>query len=537
MKSSTEARDGGTSRADLFAGFLVFLIALPLSLGISMASGFPPIAGILTAIVGGILTPLLGGARLTIKGPAAGLIVIVLGAVTELGQGDMATGYRRAIAVGVVAGVLQIALALARAGALGHVMPPAVIHGMLAAIGVIIVSKQTHTVLGVKPEAKEPLHLLAEIPHSVAHLNPEILVIGLVSLVLLFGLPRVPYKPLRRVPAPMVVLLAAVPLGFAFDLQHEHVYSLAGHEYHVGPGSLIRLPGSLLAALQAPDFSVITSPTSIKYIVMFALVGTIESLLSVGAVDAMDPERRTSDLDRDLLATGVANTLVAAIGGLPMISEIVRSRANIDAGARSGKANLFHGAFLLASVALIPVVLEQIPLAALGAMLIFTGTRLASPKEFAHALEIGRGQLAVFVTTCLVTLLTDLLVGVAAGLVLEVALHWPSGAPLSSVLRTRVTTERRGDGELVLRVEGAALFTGFLALRKHLVGVDDAVRRVVVDFERAVVIDHTVLEKLAAVSRSWSSRELAIIGLERHEPASKHPMAARRLRAPRGDRS
>lgn len=514
-------------KSDLSAGFLVFLVALPLCLGISMASGVPPISGILTAIVGGMVVSFLGSARLTIKGPAAGLIVIALGAVTELGAGNMAAGYRRALAVGVVAGVIQILFALTRAGVLGDLMPSSVVHGMLAAIGVIIISKQAHTVLGVSPQGKEPLHLLAEIPHSLMNLNPEVFFIGLISLLILFGLPLIQAPWAKRIPAPMLVLVTAVPLGFLFDLEHEHVYRLASHDYHVGPNFLIRLPGSLLSAITFPDFSMIFSLTSIKYIVMFSLVGTIESLLSVTAVDSLDPERRTSDLNRDLLATGIGNTIAAAIGGLPMISEIVRSKANIDNGAKSSMANFFHGSFLLLSLVLIPGVLQHIPLAALAAMLIYTGTRLASPKEFAHMYHIGPEQLLLFVTTMLVTLATDLLVGVGVGLLLKMALHVKNGAPLAKLFRT-VLSERRSGSELLLEVHEAAIFTNYLGLKRKLQSVPGDVKRVVIDFSNTWVVDHTVLNKLNAISRDWNDRDLVLTGLDEHMATSPHSLAARR---------
>lgn len=516
-----------TWKSDLISGFLVFLIALPLCLGISMASGFPPIAGILTAIVGGMLAKFLGSAPLTIKGPAAGLIVIALGAVTELGGGGAVSGYRKALAVGVIAGVLQIILALARTGVVGDMMPSSVVHGMLAAIGVIIISKQTHTLLGVTPAGKEPLHLLAEIPHSIAHLNPEVFLIGLVSLAVLFGLPLIKSKWVKMIPGPMVVLALAVPLGIFFNLATEHNYSLAGHEFHVGPKLLIRLPGSLLGALSFPDFSAITSFVSIKYIIMFTLVGSIESLLSVTAVDSLDPEKRSSDLNKDLLAAGVCNTIAAAIGGLPMISEIVRSKANIDNGAKSSWSNFFHGAFLLLSVALIPGLLQQIPLAALAAMLIFTGFRLASPKEFKHAYHIGPEQLFLFVTTMLVTLATDLLVGVAVGLALKVLLHLKNGAPTRSLFRAVVSEQREGS-TLTLNVRDAAIFTNYLGLSKRLKSVDDSIKHVVVNFEDAWVVDHTVLDKLHGIANRWSDRELIITGLDDHKAASDHELAARR---------
>ena len=518
-------------KSDLTSGFLVFLIALPLCLGISMASNFPPVAGVITAIVGGVIVSFLGSARLTIKGPAAGLIVIALGAVTELGAGDPAAGYKRALAVGAVAAVLQIVLALMRAGALGSAMPSAVVHGMLAAIGVIIISKQAHVALGVKPESHEPLNLLAEIPHSLGIMNPEVALIGLAALAILFLLPYVGISWVRRIPGPMLALTIAIPLGFMFDLEHEHFYKLFSHEYHLGPEFLIQLPGSLLGAIVFPDFSMITSAVSIKYIIMFALVGSIESLLSVSAVDALDPEKRSSDLNRDLLATGIGNLIAASIGGLPMISEIVRSKANIDNGAKSHMSNFYHGTFLLLSVALIPSVLQHIPLAALAAMLIYTGFRLAAPHEFKHTYEIGPEQLLLFVSTMLVTLATDLLLGVAVGLVLKLILHVKNGVPIRSLFKAIVSEERDGE-RLKLKVHDAAVFTNFLGLQKRLRAVQSDVREVILDFGNCWVVDHTVLDKLDKLGTEWSDRELVITGLEDHVASSQHPLASRKRLRP-----
>jgi MFS superfamily sulfate permease-like transporter len=523
-----------TWKQDLLSGFLVFLIALPLCLGIAMASGFPPIAGILTAVVGGILGTFLGSARLTIKGPAAGLIVIALGAVTELGDpSDPSVGYKRALAVGVVAGLCQIALAAVRAGSLSDAFPPSAVHGMLAAIGVIIVSKQSHTLMGVKPIAKEPLGLLAEIPHSLMNANPEIFLIGGVSLAILFGMPKLPFKWIKKVPAPMVVVAVAIVLERIFDLEHDHTYSWHSHDYAVGPTYLVTLPGQLLNAIAAPDFSVITSGISLKYIMMFTLVGSLESLLSAKAVDQLDPEHRQQNLNRDLLATGVANTVAAAIGGLPMISEIVRGSANINAGAKSRLSNLFHGVFLLSFVMLAPGLLHQIPLAALGAMLIYTGLRLASPAEFVKTFRIGTDQLAVFTTTLIVTLATDLLVGVMAGVVLELAMHLGRGAKARSLFSTRVDSQA-ADGTHILRVQNSVLFTNYIGLKKHIEELAKTNEKLVLDFGEAPLVDHTVLEKLHHQVADWQrlGKTLTIIGLEDHKTASAHDLAARWKRAP-----
>lgn len=531
MSSVASPPQGGRfPKEDIKSGFLVFLIALPLCLGIAMASGFPPVAGVMTAIIGGVIVSFLGSARLTIKGPAAGLIVIALGAVQELGQGDPAAGYRRALAAGVVAAGIQIAFALLGLAAVGVAMSPSVVHGMLAAIGVIIISKQVHTLVGVAPHAKTPLALLAEIPHSVAHANPETLALGLLALTILFAMPLIRARWARAIPAPIIVLAITVPLGLWFDLDHAHDYKLLSHPYHIGPESLVQLPGSLLAAVAFPDFSVIGSGVSLKYIAMFALVGSIESTLSVLAVDSMDPEKRPSNLNRDLLALGIGNLVASLLGGLPMISEIVRSRANVDAGAKSRFSNFFHGLFLLLFVSLAPGLLHHIPLAALAAMLVFTGTRLASPHEFLHARRIGMDQLALFTTTLVVTLATDLLVGVGVGLALEIVLHWVRGVSLPAMVRSKAESQRDGD-VLLIRMRGAAIFSGLPTLRQSLREVNERVKEVVIDFEDTALVDHTFLSRLDAMSQEWPGTRLTLRGLERHKAASDHPHATRRRMA------
>jgi MFS superfamily sulfate permease-like transporter len=530
---NAESKDGLRGSfpvADLKAGFLVFLIALPLSLGIAMASGFPPIAGVMTAIIGGMVVSFLGSARLTIKGPAAGLIVIAIGAVQELGQGDPMVGYRRALAVGVVAACVQLALALLRTASVGVLMSPSVVHGMLAAIGVIIISKQAHTLVGVAPAAKEPLELLLEIPHSIAHANPEVLILGILSLVILFGWPLIRSRWAAALPAPILVLALSVPLSLWLGLDHSHDYQLLSHQFHIGPEFLVQLPGSLLQALTFPDFSMVFTAASLKYVVMYALVGTIESTLSVIAVDAMDPQRRPSNLNRDLFALSLGNLASSLLGGLPMISEIVRSKANVDAGAQSRWANFFHGTFLLIFVALAPGLLREIPLAALAAMLVYTGTRLASPRDLVHVKSIGIDQLVLFLTTLIVTLATDLLVGVATGLVLKVILHRLRGATLRQLFGTRVERTEEGS-EVRLTLHGAAAFPSLIAVRRALANLNPTCRRVVIDVSDVVIVDHTFLTRIEDLSNEWPTAKLEFVGIEQLTPHSEHPHSTRRRTA------
>jgi MFS superfamily sulfate permease-like transporter len=531
---------------DLTAGFLVFLIALPLCLGISVASGFPPVAGVFTAIVGAIITTFISNSELTIKGPAAGLIVIVLGAMEAFGftggrdlASDLAA-YRATLAVGVVAGAVQVVFGLLRAGILGDFFPTAVVHGMLAAIGVIIVLKQLPIALGEKPVG-EPLEILGSLPELVSNLNPLIACIGLVSLILLFAWPliRGRLRPawLRGIPGQMMVLLVAVPMAAFFDLGHEHSYSVAGHPYPIGPSFLVSVPRDLFAAVTSPDFSVFTAPATraaaALWVVMFALVGNLESLLSAKAIDMVDPWRRKTHLDRDLIAVGVANMAAACIGGLPMISEIVRSKANVDNGARTRFADLWHGLFLLAAIALVPGLICRIPLAALAAMLVYTGCRLASPNEFISVYKIGREQLVIFTATLVGVLATDLLVGVLIGIVVKFCIHLFNGLPLRTMFKPFLEVTVLDDSNVQVDARGSAVFSNWLPFRRQLrqLGLEQR-NNIVVNLEGTRLVDHSVMEGLHELQAEFEREGLCldVIGLDEHRPLSAHPFATRRRR-------
>nr|MBV6628387.1 SulP family inorganic anion transporter [Oceanococcus sp. HetDA_MAG_MS8] len=520
-------------KADALSGFLVFLIALPLCLAISLACGYPAIAGVFTAIIGGILSAFISNSELTIKGPAAGLIVVALGCVTGFGYtagADPAAdlqAYRMALGVGVVAGVVQILFGLFRAGVLGALFPTAAVHGLLASIGVIVISTQVPIALGVSASGA-PLERLAAFPQYFAQMNPVIALIGGISLFIMFCFPLIKNPKLKLVPAPMLVLLVAVPMGVYFDIGAAGSYTLGDAVHTLGPQFLVDVPDNMFTALVFPDFSGVLTSVGIQYVIMFSLIGSLESLLSAKAVDQIDPWRRKTDADRDLLAVGVGNTAAAFVGGLPMISEIVRSKANIDNGARTRFANLFHGVFLLLFVALVPSLIDRIPLAALAAMLVFTGFRLASPQEFIHMWKVGPEQLIIFVSTIIGVLATDLLMGIGIGIAVKVAIHVLNGVGVSALIRTSADISTDAAGVARIKVHDAALFSTWIGLKRRI--DQQTAKKVVVDLSDTRFVDHTVMASLDELQTEFadSDRELAIVGLEHHRPFSAHPLAARK---------
>ena len=523
-------------RNDLVSGFLVFLIALPLCLAISVSSGYPPIAGIFTAIIGAIVTTFISNSELTIKGPAAGLIVIALGCINEFGGAGNPDAYRAALAVGVAAAVLQILFGMFRAGILGEFFPISAVHGMLAAIGVIIIIKQIPYALGIIGAKGSPLGMVQQIPQYIHEANPAIATIGIVSLVIMFVWPKIGKKlgPLKLVPAPMIVLLVAVPMGMGFDLLHKHSYYLQGHEYQLSEQYLVDMPDRVFGMFDEvtyPDMSVLTHLVAWKWVMMFFVIGSLESLLSAKAVDLLDPWRRKTNMDRDIIAVGVGNLCASLVGGLPMISEIVRSKANIDNGARTRFADMWHGIFLLLCVAMIPTVLHMIPLAALAAMLVYTGFRLAHPTEFIHVYHIGREQLAIFITTLVVVLATDLLIGVAAGIVLKMVIHVANGVPMRSLFKPYLEVEDVDANTSMIIARQSAVFSNWIPFRRQIedIGLIQH-RNLIIDVSDTKLVDHSVMGKLQEMARDFEQEGLSfeVRGLESLQPLADNAQAARK---------
>lgn len=494
---------------DALSGFLVFLLALPLSLGIAKASEFKPIMGLVTAMIGGLVVALVAGSRLTIKGPAAGLIVIVAGSVAALGHGDAELGWHLALGAIVIAGLIQITFGLLKFGSFLDFFPLNAVHGMLAAIGIIIMSKQIHILLGVNPVNEagkpivEPLELLGKIPDTLTHINPTSALIGLLSLVIVFTWPRIKQPFFKKIPAPIVVLALAIPLGQLFPL---------------GKGQYIHFDQNLFntLAINASFDGLSQGGLFWTYVIMFALVGSLESLLTVKAIDILDPYKRKSNANKDLIAVGIGNAIAGLLGGLPMISEVARSSYNVNNGAKTRWANFFHGFFILVFLMVTIPCSDLIPNTALAGLLIGVGFRLAHPKEFKHFLHIGWDQLVVFVITIITTLATDLLIGVGTGILAKLLLQLLFGAKLSQSFRS--TTEVSGH---TVKVQGSAVFSNWLGLQKKITQLGTS-QAVTIDFSECRLVDHSTRSNLINLKHDFEhdGGSLTIMGLNHLKPIS-----------------
>jgi MFS superfamily sulfate permease-like transporter len=519
-------------KKDLLSGFFVFLIALPLSLGIAMASDMPPMAGIVAAVVGGMVVSILAGSHVTINGPAAGLIVVMLGAVETLGEGEALAGYQFTLAAIVLAGVFIFLLGIFKAGAIGDFFPMPVVHGLLASIGIIIISKQIHIMLGVNPQATTPIPLLSEIPQSLIDMNPKIAFIGFISLCFLIILNSPIIKRIRIMkifPAPMIVVLISIGLGYVFNLEEEHSYFFLDKQaYFISPQFLVTLPDNIFESIAFPDFGKIGTYKFWMVVITITLVQSLETVMIAKAVEQLDSYKRRVNFDKDLRAMGIGNIISGSIGGLPMIAEIVRSSANISNGAKTRWANFFHGVFMLVFVIFFPQLIHRIPLAALAAMLVFTGYRLASPQEFGLLYRVGLIQFSIFLITIVITLATDLLIGVFSGIVVKTIFQLYYGAPIRSLFQPSLSIKHDDADTYRISIAQSITFTNYLSFKRFLKRIPNN-KHIILDFSGAEFVDYTVMEHLHILQSEYKEYggKLELVGLDNLTPLSMHPLSVR----------
>jgi carbonic anhydrase len=474
---------------DLASGVVVFLVALPLCLGIALASGAPLFSGLLAGIVGGILVGLLSGSHTSVSGPAAGLTAVVAAQIVSLGS------YEAFLLAVVLAGGIQIVLGVLRAGFIANFIPSSVIKGLLAAIGIILILKQIPHLFGhdtdpegdmsfVQPDKE---NTFSELYKTLSDLNLGAAIIGLASVALLVVWGR--WKPLKKsiVPAPLVVVV----LGVVFA----GLFRRLGEGWEIGASHLVQVPvaeslDAFFQFLKLPDFNQITKPAIYMAAFTLAAVASLETLLNLEAVDKLDPQQRISPPSRELIAQGVGNVASGLIGGLPLTSVIVRSSVNINAGGKTKLSAIIHGILLLSCVALLPAWLNMIPLSCLAAILIVTGAKLVSPALIRQMWSSGRPQFIPFAATVLGIVLTDLLVGVIIGLL--VSLGFILHSNLRRPIRRYVEKHLGGDVVHVVLANQVSFLN-----RAALINVLEAVPRggqILLDAQSTDYIDPDVLE-------------------------------------------
>jgi len=504
-------RPFSTLGQDAPAGLVVFLVALPLCLGISLASGAPLLAGMVAGIVGGLLVSVLSGSAVSVSGPAAGLTVVMLSAIATLGS------WPAVLAATVVAGAIQVLLGVARAGIIALYFPAAVIRGMLAAIGIILILKQLPHFVGADTDYFEDMDFLqfnglntfSALGPALAHISPGSVLIGAVSLGLLLLWSTAPVQRQawsRLVPGALVVVVVAVGLNYLLQR--------GAPAWQVLPQHLVKLPvisslGQLAGAMTFPDFEALRRPATYGVAFTIAIVASLETLLSVEAVDNLDPHKRHTPPNRELLAQGAGNLLSGLLGGLPLTAVIVRSSANIAAGGQTKLAAFIHGVLLLSSLLFLGAVLNMIPLAALAAVLLLVGFKLTKPALYRQQWRLGWAQFGPFIITIVAVLFTDLLKGVSIGLVLGFFFILKDNAKAGSYLRHDHAAEDADDGTLHLRLPEHVSFLNKASIVTTLEQLPTG-SRVVLDGTRSDVIDQDVLEAIEAFRQAAPARGIAL---------------------------
>lgn len=492
---------------DLPAGLVVFLVALPLCLGIALASNAPLFSGIIAGIIGGIIIGSLSGSNLSVSGPAAGLAVIVAQGITDLGSFDIFV-----VAV-AISGLIQIVLGVMRLGIVGEFVPNSVIKGMLAAIGIVIFLKQVPHALGRDEgfvdelqlfEFIEPGNMFGDILLALETASWEAVLISLLSLAVMLAWER-PFIKERSwatyLPGPLVVVFLGVAVNEG--LRVAGLGYLSGEAGHLVSLPVITSAGDLPSLLVRPDLSALANPLVYSTAVIIAVVGSVETLLSVEAADRLDPFKRISNTNRELVAQGVGNTFSGLLGGLPVTSVIVRSSTNVYSGARTRTSAVFHGFLLLFSALLIPALLNRIPLASLALILMVIGYKLARISLFKTMYNAGASQFWPFISTVVAIVATDLLTGIFIGLVVGFVFL------VRGNVHEPISTVSDGEGNYLMRFTKDMSFVHKAALKQQLRDIPDG-SRVYIDGSRAMLIDRDVFETVEDFRRTAPFRDIEV---------------------------
>ncbi|MCE2613571.1 SulP family inorganic anion transporter [Flavobacteriaceae bacterium D16] len=519
---------------NIFSGFVVSLIALPLGLGLALASEAPPISGVIAAIAGGVMVAILGGSNVTIAGPGNGLVIVLLGAITTLGAGDFYQGYLYTLAAIILSGVLLLLLGFLKMGQLADFFPATAIQGMLAAIGLGILAKQFHVMIGNNDAGGSIMELLLKIPEGLWALfnepNPESLFaagIGFMSLIILMFYARVRNTIVQSVPAPMWILILTIALSYG--------YTAVQVAYPLGDLFLISLPDNIIDSWAMPDFGAWQKEEFLLAVIAITLIASIESLLSIKAIDKLDPLSRRSNVNKDLKALGLATIFSGILGGLNVVTVIARSSVNVNNGATNRSSNFFHALFLVLFILLFQAQLKRIPLAALAAILVYTGYKLATPDLFRRIAQVGKEQLVIFLATLLTTLLTNLITGIAFGILITFMIHIiinrNLGLFLNHLSKPNILVYQEADtGNYYVSIKHFCSFLNFYKLKNKLDAIPEH-EEVVLDFSMCRFVDHTAMEGLEHYTGAFQKKggHVEIIGLDIHEADSVHPFAIRKI--------
>jgi MFS superfamily sulfate permease-like transporter len=501
-------------KTDLLSGLVVFLVALPLCLGIAVASGAPPFAGVIAGVIGGLVIGALSSSNVSVAGPAAGLIAIVVAAITDL-------GYETFLVAIVLAGLFQLILGFAKAGSISSYFPSGVIEGMLTAIGIIIIKKELPHAIGYDKEHEGDFYsyqltdaadkgFFGEIIHSFNFAHTGAIIVTLVSLAILVAYNKIPaLKKLKLLPGPLLVVIVGIVIN--------ELFKAFIPAWAIGGNHLVTLPpiGEVISNYQFPNFAGLTNPAVWITGATIAAVASIETLLCLEAGDKMDPMKRYSSSNTELKAQGIGNALSGLLGGLPITSVIVRTTANINSGAKTKLSTIFHGLFLLVAVISIPGLLNRMPMACLAAILIMIGLKLASPKIFRHMWSGGKYQFVPFIVTVLAVVFTDLLMGVGIGLAVSIFFILKGNMRLAYFFKKE---EHQAGETIYINLAQEVSFLNKAAIKQTLAHLPEN-SKLVIDAGSTVYIDYDVLELIRDFLNVGSKDKNIHVTLKNFKPA------------------